>query len=671
MRLEMRREIHGARDAHPLCDMPQETETARCDREIARCLAYLSEGGPEDIGAYVGLTDWQEERRLIVEQCYASFLAKKRKVHNPTGFNAISLGCEALYPFQKHIVRWALKLGRAAIFADCGLGKTLMQLEWARQVHHQTGKPVLILAPLAVSKQTQREGERFGYAVTIARHQSDVCGVSITNYEMLDHFQGSAFGGVVLDESSILKSYSGATRNAIIEAFGATPFRLACTATPSPNDYMELGNHSEFLGAMSRAGMLATFFNHDGGETSKWRIKGHAEKAFWRWVSSWAVMIARPSDIGYSDMGFTLPELRRHYHSVETEAQDGFLFAVEASSLSERRESRKISIEERVAQCLKLIADGNLNTPPQEKQSTPQALKNANGASHKVGHQNGTLNTCEPITPTISNGQKTTSASTRKRKTRDDVSATLRSRDTNSLPLMVSRSGPHLAGSETPCSNPSSEFPLTNTLPSLNGNSEGAPSAVSHRPIVEATSCTLTTATQPARSAGYSAGTATLESESSEIVPDSLSSPPNTWANHRPWVIWCELNAEQEALEKAFGDAALSVHGALSMEEKERRIFAWLGRERPILITKPKVAGWGLNMQFCNAMVFMALSDSYESTYQAERRCWRYGQKRPVDIHVLMTDRDAAIVRNIERKRKQAEEMTEQMVQAVKEAHEE
>ncbi len=476
--------------------MPEEAETARCNREIDRCLAHLAEGGPEDIGAYVGLTDWQEERRLIAEQGYASFLARKRKVHHPTGFDVAALGCEALYPFQKHIVKWALKLGRSAIFADCGLGKTLMQLEWARQVHHFTGKPVLILAPLAVSKQTQREGERFGYAVTIARHQSDVCGVSITNYEMLDHFVGGQFGGVVLDESSILKSYSGATRNAIIEAFGATPFRLACTATPSPNDYMELGNHSEFLGAMSRAGMLATFFNHDGGETSKWRIKGHAEKAFWRWVSSWAVMIARPSDIGYSDLGFTLPELRRHHHAVESEAQDGFLFPVEASSLSERRESRRESLDARVERAVELVS-----------------------------------------------------------------------------------------------------------------------------------------------------------------------------ADSDQWLIWGELNAETDAAESAI-TGAVQVSGSDPDEHKEKSMLGFADGSVPILVTKPKIGGFGMNWQQCHQMIFLGLTDSYESTYQAERRCWRYGQQKPVDVHILTTDRDAAIIRNIERKRKQAEEMTEQMVQAVKEAHE-
>lgn len=208
-----------------------------------------------------------------------------------------------LYRFQKDIVRWALAKGRAAVFADCGLGKTPMQLEWAHQIIKAHGGMVLILAPLAVSSQTAAEGVKFGVPVTICQSAEDLRpGVNITNYERLDKFAGQTFSGVVLDESSILKSFDGKVRNQIIDFFSKTPFRLACTATPAPNDYMELGNHAEFLGIMSYTEMLAMFFVHDGGQTSKWRLKGHAEDVFWQWMGSWAVVMGGPRDLGYRGM---------------------------------------------------------------------------------------------------------------------------------------------------------------------------------------------------------------------------------------------------------------------------------------------------------------------------------------------------------------------------------
>lgn len=215
---------------------------------------------------------------------YEEFLNGKRVEASPIGFDVDDLN-PMLFGFQSDIVRWALKRGRAAIFSDCGTGKSPMQLEWAHQVSEHTALPVIILAPLAVAQQTRREGEKFGIGVTVCRSQDDVRpGVNIANYEMIEHFTPEEFGGIVLDESSILKAYDGKTRTEIIQAFGDTPYRLACTATPAPNDHMELGNHSEFLGIMTRSEMLATFFVHDGGDTAKWRVKGHAEGTFWRWA---------------------------------------------------------------------------------------------------------------------------------------------------------------------------------------------------------------------------------------------------------------------------------------------------------------------------------------------------------------------------------------------------
>lgn len=284
---------------------------------------------------------------------YNEFIESKKIVSLPTGID-YNTPNEKLFAFQSAIVKWALKRGRAAIFADCGLGKTAMQLTWANNIDGN----VLILAPLAVAEQTVQEGVKFGIEVNYCRAQSGVkSGINITNYEMLEHFDATQFKAVVLDESSILKSFEGATRNQIIEMFAQTPFKLACTATPAPNDHMELGNHAEFLGIMSRTEMLATFFVHDGGETSKWRLKGHAEKDFWRWVCSWAVNIRKPSDIGFSDEGYDLPELHIHHHICRVDKpSDGFLFPVQASTLQERIVARRDSIDDRIKKAAEIIS---------------------------------------------------------------------------------------------------------------------------------------------------------------------------------------------------------------------------------------------------------------------------------------------------------------------------
>src|SRR3990167_4051273 len=287
---------------------------------------------------------------------YQEFLRQKKFTQKPSGFIPELPLNENLFPFQHDIELWALQKGKAALFCDCGMGKTLMQLEWARHVHHKTGGKILILAPLAVSKQTKQEGEKFGIPVTICAMQDQtVAGADITNYEKLQHFDPCEFAGIVLDESSILKSFDSKTRNLLISAFQETPYRLACTATPAPNDFMELGNHSEFLGVMTRPEILAMFFVHDGGETQQWRLKGHAQDVFWRWLCSWAVMIRKPSDLGYKDTGFTLPPLHYHRHAVEVEAAPGEMFAVEAQTLPERLAARRGSIAERVAECAAVV----------------------------------------------------------------------------------------------------------------------------------------------------------------------------------------------------------------------------------------------------------------------------------------------------------------------------
>lgn len=298
---------------------------------------------------------------------YPTFLASKRLASQPSGFDVSpDVLNPALFQWQRDIVRWALKRGKAAIFSDCGTGKTLMELCWAEQVALHTDRPVLILAPPAVSRQTVDEARKFNINARLCSGQGDIApgaGIYVTNYEKLHKFNPDLFGGVVADESSILKAYDGKTRNQIIAAFRHTPYRLAGTATASPNDFMELGNHSEYLGVMSHTEMLATFFVHDGGDTSKWRLKGHAVGEFWKWVCSWAILLRRPSDLGYDDDGFVLPPIHRHQHEVSVEHQaetpsEGaqmYLFAVEAQTLAERRNARKISIVDRVAAVRKLI----------------------------------------------------------------------------------------------------------------------------------------------------------------------------------------------------------------------------------------------------------------------------------------------------------------------------
>jgi DNA modification methylase len=417
---------------------------------------------------------------------YAEFLQRKGIVDPATGLKSVPDLNPMLFDFQRDITKWALRRGRAAIFADCGFGKTPMQLEWARHVPGD----VLILAPLAVSAQTVREGRKFGIPVGYARNDEQITErITITNYEMLDRFDVSRFAGVVLDESSILKAYDGKTRTQIIETFAQTPFRLACTATPAPNDYMELGNHSQFLGVMSYSEMLSMFFVHDGGETQKWRLKGHAEVEFWKWLCSWAVMIRKPSDLGYDDGAFVLPELVLHEHSVRVdEPSNGFLFPVEAQSLQERRRARRDTISERVADC-------------------------------------------------------------------------------------------------------------------------------------------------------------------AAIVNETIG----------PFLIWCNLNDESALLTKAI-PGAIEVKGSDSNEHKEKAMLGFSDGAPRVLVTKPSIAGFGMNWQHCANIAFVGLSDSYEQFYQAVRRCWRFGQKNMVNVHIITAETEGAVVANIKRKEREAMAMAENMV---------
>ncbi len=428
---------------------------------------------------------------------YGTFLESKRLVVAPAGIEDPPPLSDRLFPFQRDITAWALRRGRAALWADCGLGKGWMALEWARVVAAETDEPVIILAPLAVSQQFRREGEKVGVHVTVCRSGDDVTpGVNVTNYDRLHRFDPETFGGVVLDESSCLKDYSSATRNALIAAFQRTPFRLACSATPAPNDHMELGNHAEFLGAMTRAEMLATFFCHDGGETQVWRLKGHARADFWRWLCSWAVNIRKPSDLGYEDEGYDLPPLNIHEHIVPVGAEyareAGTLFIDAASGLDAQRASRRSSLGARVKVCADLV-----------------------------------------------------------------------------------------------------------------------------------------------------------NADSSE-----------------PWLVWCDLNSESDGLAASI-EGAVEVRGSDDPEDKEAALADFIAGGARVLVTKPSIAGYGLNMQRCARVAFVGLSNSFEAWYQAIRRTWRFGQARPVECHLILSDADGSVRANIERKRLAAEDMAAEMLQGM------
>lgn len=285
---------------------------------------------------------------------YLDFLARKAVTDPPTGLPDIPAMPEVMKPHQCVITSWALRRGRAAIFAGTGLGKSLMALTWGDVVSRATGGMILLLCPLAVAAQMIREAEKFGIQARQVTSQAN-CGpgINVTNYQKIPHFDVSSFVGVILDEASILKSTDGHYRTMLIRECAQVPYRLVATATPAPNDWMELGSYAEFLGVMSYTDMLAMFFTHDGGETQRWRLKGHAESDFWRWMASWSVMMRNPSDLGFSNDGYDLPPLIQHQHTVRVDyapsITTGTLFPMIAQTMGERIAARRDTVESRVA----------------------------------------------------------------------------------------------------------------------------------------------------------------------------------------------------------------------------------------------------------------------------------------------------------------------------------
>jgi hypothetical protein len=418
---------------------------------------------------------------------YSRFIADKSQFRHEAGFDPGELP-DYLFDFQKYLVDWACRKGRAAIFADCGLGKTAMQLAWADAVARQTNRPVMVLAPLAVVPQTIEESVRFGVEVS---RDGGPAKVQVTNYQRLARFNPSDYAGVVCDESSILKSYSGATRTEIIDFMRPCPYRLLCSATPSPNDYIELGNSAEALGVMRRVEMLAMYFTHDGGDTGKWRLRGHAQDPFWAFVASWARAVRTPGDIGFDGSRFVLPQMHLHEHIIQSEPMPGCLFAVEARTLDEQRAERRQTIDMR----------------------------------------------CDKV---------------------------------------------------------------------------------------------------------------------AEIANKS----------NEPFIAWCSLNDESRMLASRV-DGAAEVNGAMAEEQKEEIFEAFRHGQVRSIVTKPSMAAFGMNWQHCNAMSFFP-SHSHEQFYQAVRRCWRFGQKNDVDVHIVTTTGEAAVLHNLQRKEKQSVELFAQIVRNMK-----
>ncbi len=419
---------------------------------------------------------------------YSKFIRNKLGVVASAGIDTPLRGYD-LFPHQRDLTAWALRRGRAAIFADTGLGKMRMAIAWADAVTAHSGRPVIILCPLAVAQQFVSEARIMGTKVTHCREAQDVvAGINITNYDRMHRFNMSQFSGVALDESSIIKSHASRTLALLMAAFRHTPYKLCCTATPSPNDWTELGTHAEFLGVRSRAEMLAEFFVHDGGDTSVWRLKGHARQVFWRWVASWGAMIRSPADLGYDARAYDLPPLNIHQHTVEIEHNPAHgLFAMEAQTLTERRQARRDSMAQRVKACADLV------------------------------------------------------------------------------------------------------------------NSDSA-----------------------------------------------------------PWIVWCDLNDEGDMLEKAI-PGSVQVAGSDDNDIKEARMVGFSAGQHRVLISKQKICGWGLNFQHCANQAFVGVNDSYEGFYQAIRRSWRFGQKRPVHIHVFASNQDGSVVANIKRKQDAAQDMAAKM----------
>lgn len=607
---------------------------------------------------------------------YERFLRSKQRAHPDSGLVIESDSINPkLFDFQNDIVRWALRKGRAAIFADCGLGKSFMQLEWAKHVPGQ----VLILAPLAVSHQTVNEGMKLGVSVQYSRGGL-VEARTITNYQMLHKFAANCTG-VVLDESSIVKHYEGKFRNEIIDRFRDTPYKLACTATPAPNDFMELGNHSEFLNNLSRTEMLSTFFVHDGGDTSKWRLKGHAEQDFWKWVCSWAVMLRKPSDLGYADDGFILPPLRLHERIVEAETcTDGMLFAMPALTMQERRQARSGSIEERAAEVASIVAQ-----EPDEQWLIWTNLNNESSAAAKLipgsievrgdddddwkvaaiqWFQNG-LCVCQgkfrdkfsawnrKITSNNTIKLIETNDSNRQRNGRPTIESTGSNICMATTPpsLRSSLGEPRHSNVNTTKPGGSVTQKVQNYENDLKGKSVNGKSAIPISDLPSASSYTGSLSNNTALLKHYRTdGVPFVDGIETEIISD-LNGYISTTATQR-----------NECEDYSAPHATWDSENSSTTQPSLKRLPCICGKQGRVLTSKCSIFGFGLNLQSCHNVIFFGLSDSFESFYQGVRRIWRFGQKREVDCYIVVSSQEGAVLSNIKRKEADANRMAEEMV---------
>lgn len=615
---------------------------------------------------------------------YTDFLAKKTKSNLIAGFDSDAT-IYNLFDFQSAIVSWACKRGRAGIFADTGLGKTAMQVAWADQVIKHTQGRVLILAPLCVAQQTVKEAARIGVEVEYARSGNKTsASIVITNYEMMDHFSASDFIGVVLDESSILKSLSGKIRTALIESFQNTPYRLSCTATPSPNDFMELGNQAEFLGVMTRTEMLATYFIHDGGDTSKWRLKGHGKTKFWEWMATWSVCIRSPEDIGFYGSRYILPGLDIHQHTVEAQfIPDGQLFPVVAQTLSDRRAAKRASMEDRVELVDLLIKSKNdkIGLNIQNNRSEIDGLETrVPGESEAENCGRPGVSREIPATkqerPGKAKGLSSRVLQEQPREVQEDSreSGDLQRNKEEEIRGRSEIQGTGEAAIEGVAECKSNQKKRESTKETRN-KTIGLPRFTGQ---TERRMCDL-------RVLGYersedvpSCGSLPQDGECSRIAVHELqsrarevqrqcgfSSISSDVYSLQKWVVWCHLNSEQDSLERLLkknGITFVSISGATKIDDKIKYESEWRLGSVQVMITKPSVFGFGMNWQHCHNMIFVGMDDSYESYYQAVRRCYRFGQKNKVNVHIISSESEGEVKKNIERKAAQADEMSRQMV---------
>lgn len=619
-----------------------------------------------------------EQPEFIMTHKYSEFINGKLGMVDRAGID-VPLRDYGMFPHQVDLTRWALRRGCAAIFADTGLGKSRMQVAWADTVNRETRRDVLILAPLAVAEQTVEEGHRIGVTITHAREQSDVKpGINITNYDRLHKFDTDRFGAVVLDESSIIKHHTAKTLQTLLAAFRHTPYKLACTATPAPNDWTELGNHAEFLGVRTRAEMLAEFFVHDGGDTQTWRLKGHARQIFWRWVATWGAMLRSPADLGYDASAYLLPPLDVHQHSVEIEHNPAHgLFAMEAQTLMERRDARRASLVDRVRACELLVKAEWAKMAASEIMGGCHGMEEGiRGSSEAEGGYRSGIS-CEAQCA-IDEGQGSPQVihagvlqgQPREIPAKDAGEASRVQRETpgevcreSGIPRCNAGECEGMAAGQSAQEEVSEAQKVRHDACGILGHDDGAGRSLcdlraSGHGETELLSGggSLPRQREGARPAVYE-----LQSGHRKVQGRSRTTAPSGRIHLEPWLIWCDLNAEQDALRVAFGDLAFSVQGSDTEEHKEYAIRAWLRGERPVMISKVSILGFGLNFQHCNHMAFVGVTDSFEAYYQAVRRSWRFGQTKPVNVHIFASNQEGAVVANLKRKEQDAQKMADAM----------